>query len=381
MLDSSAASLRVDPGILGVYFPKGKPGVVGQLVKNPKLAATLERIAAEGPKAFYEGPVAQDLVGAARSLGGALTLEDMKAYRPVERQPLVVHWEGYDVYTMPPPSAGGLMLVQALGMFTSAELKALGKNSGAYQHMVGEALRSAIADRMRFLGDPDLVNADVPRLIAAPRLAQRKKLFALDRTHATPRFGLEGGGTHHLVTADRSGNVVSLTTTVNRLFGAKITGGESGVVLNDELDDFTEQKAVKPFGMNQSPNRARPLARPVSSMTPTIVVRAGRPVLAIGGSGGPAIATNVTELVLNRLVFATKPNELVSGPRFYVPTTGPTILLEAQATPELIKDLEARGEVVGKMPFAGSAVQLIAIENGRKFPASDPRKHGSARAE
>ena len=225
------------------------------------------------------------------------------------------------------------------------------------------------------------MKSDISRLLAAPRLAQRRRSFALDRTHATPRFGLEGGGTHHLVTADRSGNVVSLTTTVNRLFGAKITGAESGVVLNDELDDFTEQKAVKPFGMTESPNRARPLARPVSSMTPTIVVRAGRPVLALGGSGGPTIPINVTQLLLNRLVFGTKPNELVSAARFYVHTTGPTILLEAGASPELIQDLESRGEVVEKMPFTGSAVQLIAFENGRKFPASDPRKHGSARAE
>ena len=154
MLNSSAASLRVDPGILGVYFPKGKPAVLGQLVKNPKLGATLERIAAEGPKAFYEGPIARDLVTTAQALGGALTLEDLKAYRPVERQPLHVRWEGHDVYTMPPPSAGGLMVAQTLGLFASAELKAFGKNSGAYQHMVAEALRGAIADRMRLSATP-----------------------------------------------------------------------------------------------------------------------------------------------------------------------------------------------------------------------------------
>ena len=381
MLDASAAALRVDPGILGVYFPNGKPAAIGQLVKNPRLGATLERIAAEGPAAFYDGPVARDMVAAARALGSPLTVDELKAYRPVERKPLHSVWEGHDVYTMPPPSAGGLMLAQTLALFSSSELKPLGRDSGAYQHLVAEALRGAIADRMRFVADPDRQAVDVPRLLDAKRLAERKRSIALDRTHATPRFGLEGGGTHHLVTADRTGNVVSLTTTVNRLLGAKITGTESGVLLNDQLDDFTESKAVAPFGLKESPNRARPLARPVSSMTPTIVIRAGRPVLAIGGSGGPTIATNVTQLTLARLVFGTKPSDLVSGTRFYVPTSGPTILLEAAAAPALKADLEARGEVVGKMSFTGSAVQLIAFEAGRKLPASDPRKYGSARAE
>jgi gamma-glutamyltranspeptidase / glutathione hydrolase len=381
MLESSAASLRVDPGISSVYFPNGKPAAIGQLMKNPKLGATLDRIAAEGPAAFYEGPVARDLVSAARAAGSPLTVEELKAYRPVERKPLHTAWEGNDVYTMPPPSAGGLMLAQTLALFSSSELKALGKDSGAYQHMVAEALRGAIADRMRFVADPDRLVVDVQRLLDGKRLAERKRTMALNRTHATPRFGLEGGGTHHLVTADRAGNVVSLTTTVNRLFGAKITGSESGVVLNDELDDFTDNKAVLPFGLKESPNRARPLARPVSSMTPTIVVRAGRPVLAIGGSGGPTIATNVTQLTLARLLFGTKPSDLVKGQRFYVPTSGSTILLEAAAPTALKADLETRGEVVGKMPFTGSAIQMIAFENGRKLPASDPRKHGSARAE
>jgi gamma-glutamyltranspeptidase / glutathione hydrolase len=381
MLDGNAAGLKVDPGILGVYFPNGKPAAVGKLIRNPKLGATLDRIAAEGPAAFYEGSVARDLVSAAQAAGSPLTADELKAYRPVERKPLHSAWEGHDIYTMPPPSAGGLMLAQTLALLSSSELKALGKDSGAYQHVVAEALRSAIADRMRFVSDPDRQVVDVPRLLDAKRLAERKRTIALNRTHAAPRFGLEGGGTHHLVTADRAGNVVSLTTTVNRLFGAKITGAESGVVLNDQLDDFTESKAVAPFGLKESPNRARPLARPVSSMTPTIVVRAGRPVLAIGGSGGPTIATNVTQLTLSRLVFGTKPSDLVKGQRFYVPTSGSTILLEAAAPPALKADLESRGEVVGKMPFTGSAVQLIALENGRKFPASDPRKHGSARAE
>jgi gamma-glutamyltranspeptidase/glutathione hydrolase len=212
-------------------------------------------------------------------------------------------------------------------------------------------------------------------------MAQRKKHIALDRTHAAPRFGLEEHGTHHLVTADAQGNFVSLTTTVNRVFGAKISSDDSGVVLNDELDDFSKQKDVVPFGMKQSPNRPRPGARPVSSMSPTLVVKNGEVVLAIGGSGGTTIPTNVTQLLLGRLAFGKRPAELVKMQRFYVPTSGPTILVEKGASEALRKDLEWRGEVVATMPFTSSGVQLIAVERGRKLPASDPRKHGSALAE
>ena len=145
------------------------------------------------------------------------------------------------------------------------------------------------------------------------------------------------------------------------------------MVLNDELDDFSKQSDVASLGLKESPNRPRPGARPVSSMTPTLVVKDGAVVLALGGSGGTTIATNVTQLLLGRLVFGKSPAELVKAPRFYVPTQG--------ASPGLIEDLKWRGEVVGSMKFTSSGVQMIAIDKGRKLPASDPRKHGSAKAE
>jgi gamma-glutamyltranspeptidase/glutathione hydrolase len=380
-LGAGTKTLRIDPGLSALFYPGGKPAAVGALLKNESLSRTLARIAAEGPPGFYQGATASDVVAAARAHGGALAQSDLDAYKPVERQALAVSWEGHQIYTMPPPSAGGLMLAQVLKLFTKAELSKHGYGSGVYQHVLAEAMRGAFADRMRFVGDPDHQPVDVAKLLAAERLAKRKKTIAQDRTHAIPRFGLEEHGTHHLVTADAAGNVVSLTTTVNRAFGAKLTGSSSGVVLNDELDDFTAKKAVAPFGLTESPNRPRPGARPVSSMTPTLVVKDGRVVLAIGGSGGTTIATNVTQLVVARLAFGKSPAELVKAPRFYVPTEGASILLEKGASPKLVEDLEWRGEVVGTMKFTQSGVQMIAIENGRKLPASDPRKHGSARAE
>lgn len=381
MLVSSEKELRADSGIGALFYPGGKPAAVGALIKNEKLSATLAKIAAEGAPGFYAGSVAADVVAAARAHGGALEERDLDAYKPVERAAIKLSWDGHDVYTMPPPSAGGLMLAELLGLFSRAELQKLGWNTGAYQHVLAEGMRGAVADRMRYLGDPDQQKVELDQLLSPRRLARRKKTIALDRTHAAPRFGLEEHGTHHLVTADAAGNVVSLTTTVNRVFGTKLSGSASGVVLNDELDDFTKQKDVATFGMKESPNRPRPGARPVSSMTPTLVVKDGQVVFALGGSGGTAIATNVSQLLLGRLAFGKSPQDLVQAPRFYVSTTGSSILLEKGAAKALVDDLAWRGEVVGTQTFTSSGVQMIAIEKGRKLPASDPRKHGSAKAE
>lgn len=376
-LASQEKRLKVDATLASVFFPGGKPAVAGARVQRPLLGATLERIAAEGPKALYEGPIAQDIVDTARAAGGALTLEELRSYRPIERKPIEVSWEGYRVLTMPLPSAGGMMVAQTLRLFSKQELAKLGRESGAYQHLIAEAMRGSLADRMRHLGDGDHQKVDMDALVAEGRMAQRRKTIAIDRTHALPRFGLEGQGTHHLVTMDEAGNMVSLTTTVNRSFGAKLVT-KGGIVLNDELDDFTAQKDVAPFALAQSPNRPRPGARPLSSMTPTIVLRDGKAVLGLGGSGGPTIATNVTQLLLDNLVFGLSPAEAVKARRFYVPSSRATILLEDGASEALKKDLAWRGEIVATMPFKSSAVQMIAVHQGRVLAASDPRKLGGA---
>jgi gamma-glutamyltranspeptidase / glutathione hydrolase len=374
--------LRIDPSLEALYFAPGKgPRAAGARVRNPALGKTLERIGAEGPAAFYTGPVAAEIARAASDHGSAMTPEDLAGYMPRERTPLVLDWEGYRVYTMPPPSAGGMMLVQTLSLFSRAELQKFGFGSGAYLHMLAEAARGAVADRMRHLGDPDHHAVDVDRLVAPGRMARRKASLGVDRTHALPRFGLEEHGTHHIVTADAAGNVVSLTTTVNRPFGARIVASGSGVVLNDELNDFTQQTDVGIFGMKESPNRPRPGARPVSSMTPTIVTRDGNPVLALGGSGGLTIGTNVTQVAVSLLTFGTDPDEALRADRFSIPSERGTVSLAKGAPEALVRDLEWRGEIVTTRRFEAHAVQLIAIEGDKKRPAADPRKNGSALAE
>ena len=369
---------RTDPGLGALFFPAGKALAAGAQVKNPKLAHTLMRLAEQGKAPFYEGDLGRELVATAHAHGGALSYADLKGYRPVPRAPLHVSWEGFDVYTAPPPSAGGLMVAETLGMFSKAELMRLGQGSGAYQHTLAEAMRGALSDRFRLFGDPAFENLNLSALLDPKRLAARKALLSSERTHALPRFQENEHGTHHLLVMDRDGNVASITTTVNTGFGAKLSAAQSGIVLNDELDDFTAQKDVAAYGLRESPNRPRAGARPISSMAPTMVVKDGKVVFALGGSGGQLIATNVTQLLVTRLAFGATPDALVHAPRFAVPASGPTLRVEAGAPPTLLADLEWRGEVVKVMPENPSGVQIIAVDDAGVTAAADPRKHGSA---
>jgi gamma-glutamyltranspeptidase/glutathione hydrolase len=367
-----------DAGLAALFFPAGKAVAAGKQVKNPKLGRTLARLAEQGKTPFYEGDLGQELIATARAAGGALAAADLKDYRPLARVPLRVTWEGYDIYTAPPPSAGGLMIAQTLAMFSKAELTRLGQGTGAYQHTLAEAMRGALSDRFRLLGDPAFENVDVPALLDPKRLAARKAHISSERTLALPRFQENEHGTHHLLVMDREGNVASITTTVNNAFGAKLSAPQSGIVLNDEMDDFTAQKDVAAYGLAQSPNRPRAGARPISSMSPTLVVKDGKVVFALGGSGGQLIATNVTQLLLSRLVFGSTPDALVHAPRFAVPASGPTLRVEPGASQALLDDLKWRGEVVQEMPENTTAVQIIASDEAGVTVAADPRKHGSA---
>ncbi|MEI9954004.1 MAG: gamma-glutamyltransferase [Pseudomonadota bacterium] len=376
---SSGSKLAVmDAGLAALFFPAGKPILSGKSLKNPKLARTLRRLALDGKAPYYEGELGRELVATAQAKGGALSAADLRDYQPLSRQAIHVSWEGYDVYTMPLPSAGGLMLAETLGMYSKAELQRLGQGTGVFQHTLAEAMRGALSDRMRFLGDPDFEKPNVAALLDPQRLAARKRSISAERTQALPRFQENEHGTHHLLVIDAEGNLASITTTVNNAFGAKLSVPESGIVLNDELDDFTQQKDVAPFGLTQSPNRPRAGARPVSSMTPTVVVKDGKVVFALGGSGGQQIATNVTQLLLQRLAFGLSPAALVKLPRFAVPTSGQSIQLEAGAEKSLLDDLAWRGEVTHIMAQNSSAVQIIAVDDGVVSAAADPRKYGSA---
>jgi gamma-glutamyltranspeptidase/glutathione hydrolase len=345
------------------------------------------------------------MVRAARRTGGFLSLDDLRAYRPIEREPLKVTWEGHTVYTMPPPSAGGLLLAETLGMFAKADLEPLGLGSGAYDHLLAETFRGAIVDRMRAIGDPAFVNTDVSALMERMRLLDRRAHIALDRTRPSPKLFLQEHGTTHFIIVDAEGNIVSLTTTINNAFGAMVSTETTGVILNDELDDFAtkavtamlttgavppESRVPETSTAAQGPNEPRPFARPTSSMTPTIAFRDGLPVLAVGGSGGLRIATGVTQAFLARTVFQRSVADSVAAARVHTPTDEgppqtPILELDEDAPEGLVQDLKNRGELVRMVPNY-SAVQMVSIERGANgslhiSAASDPRKGGVARVE
>jgi gamma-glutamyltranspeptidase/glutathione hydrolase len=371
--------LSRQPAFVSAYLARGAPGA-GQRVRAPKLAATLRNVARLGKRGFYEGWVAQDIVSAARAAGGALASTDLRDYTSKVREPLRVSWDGKEVLTMPPPSAGGLLLVQTLSLFSRAELVALAPSEGARLHLLAEAMRGSFADRMRYFGDPDFAPVDLAKLLDPRRLARRKARLAAERTHTQPRFGLEEAGTHHLVTADNEGNWVTLTTTINAPFGAKIVGERSGVILNNELEDFTSKKDVAVFGVSESPNRPRARARPVSSMTPTLVLEAGSPTLALGGSGGITIAAAVTQVLLTRLASGASLTDAVAAPRFVIPPprSGKTLMLEPELMKRLGRDLEQRGELLQERELKGTGVQAVARTPSGFEAAADPRKGGHA---
>jgi gamma-glutamyltranspeptidase / glutathione hydrolase len=359
--------------------PFGAPAAEAARVKNPRLGATLRRIAAEGRAAFYSGVIARDVVDTARSAGGRISLQELESYAVVERAPLRTSWEGYEVFTMPPPSGGGLMILQTLHMHAKADLARLGHGSAAYVHLLAETFRGSVADRVRAVGDPAFVRVDVDGLAARARMQARRSRISMTKTTASERFTLGDGGTSHLVAVDGDGNVVSITSTVNNMFGSKLVT-EGGFVLNDELDDFTPEETERRFGLSRGPNSPRGGARPASSMTPTLVLRSGEPVLALGGSGGMRIPTSTTQVLLAHLVFDRPVAQAVRDARFETPSSG-GLSLDATFSPQVVHDLSLRGEVVDTSRSNFSAVQAVSIQRigGVRVleAAADPRKGGA----
>lgn len=389
---ASAFKARVQtlPSLASSFFPGGQAVALGSRVRRPELAATLLRFGAEGKRSIYEGPAAQKIVDAVRGAGGTMTREDLAAYTVKERAPLSRTIDGRTVYTMPAPSAGGLMLMEALSMYgasRSSPLAALGFGSSAYLHTVSEVMRGATADRARFAGDPTLepsVDKAYADALDPAQIAARRARIDPMKTHAPVEFKTKEQGTSHVVVVDPAGNIVSLTTTVNGPFGASIVAGDTGILLNNELDDFSSAADAATFGQKDGgPNRPRPRARPVSSMTPTIVIEGGAPILALGGSGGTRIATGATQAALARLLFDLDPSACVSHPRVH--TQGATLFVDPDLAPDVREGLRTRGETVNDEPFTGSAIQMIAWHRTPGGPvkllaAADPRKGGFAAA-
>lgn len=362
-------------GLTAQFAPGGTPLAAGAQARNAALGATLRGIAARGAAAFYEGPVARSFVATARAAGSAITEQDLTAYKVVERKPLRTSWGGHEIFTMPPPSAGGLLLLTTLGMFSPEEIGQLDPTRPDGAHLLAEVFRGGLADRFKAVGDPDRVPVDVGALLAPARLAARRKAMDPKRTTPVGAFVNEDHGTSHLLVVDSNQNVVSLTTTVNSPWGARLYAEDSGVVLNDELHDFVKKSRTQAIGIGAPPGSGRPMARPPSSMTPTVVMKDGKVALVAGGSGGMRIATSVTLVTLG-VLGGLGVGEAVKRPRVHVAPDGSLLVEPGGMSAEGKADLEGRGERVREEPA------MNAVQAARLWPAAeaaaDPRKFGEA---
>jgi len=385
---------NADEPLRAMLAPGGKSLAPGDRLKRPELARTLELFGRGGHDAFYRGAIARELAAAVQRKGGVLTVEDLANYKPLWHDPLEGTYRGHHIYGVPPP-AGGATTIEALQILDARPpLGPLGPGSSAADHAIAEALKHAFADRARALGDPAFV--DVPsRKLTDPAYARELAArVADDKVQKPEAYGgktLAGApadvphdhGTSHLCVADGEGNVVALTTTINLGFGAAFFGGSTGVLLNDEMDDFSAQPGVpNAYGLiGGFANAVAPGKRPLSSMTPLLLMKDGRPTLCAGGSGGPLIVSETVQAVVNVIDFGMDAEAAVSAPRIHAQWVPDVLLVEPEIAADVIEGLKRRGQkVVPPPPFAGSAAQVIVFKPDHLEAASDPRKGGAPAA-
>ena len=308
-----------------IFQPGGMTPKPGSLLVQSEQANTIERISKEGPEAFYSGDIAQKIVEAVQGAGGVMTLQDLQAYKPRWREPISGKWNGLNVYSFPPPSSGGAVLMRLLhGVGSGADLKVSGWNSASTVHVLVELMKRAYADRNYLLADPDHVKVPLERFV--PPEAGQKDRKAVTR-RATPakkilnpkKLMKERPHTSHFSIVDGEGNALSQTQTINLTFGSGIVAAGTGILLNNEMDDFaTAPGKQNAFGLVQgSANAVEPGKRPLSSMTPTIVVRGDKVEAVVGSPGGSFIITSVFQTILNFYVFGMSPSEAVCMPRIH----------------------------------------------------------------
>jgi gamma-glutamyltranspeptidase/glutathione hydrolase len=312
------------PASLAAFSKGGVPYQAGDVLKQPDLARTLARIAEQGPAGFYAGETADLIEKEMRRGGGLITRADLAAYAPRKRAPLRGTYRGYEVVSMPPPSSGGIALIQMLNMLEPEDLRAHGFGSAAATHLLAEAMRRAFADRARFVGDPDF-NPGLPvaRLVSKEYAAELRRTIRPDRASvSTPHsfeWPHESAETTHLSVVDEARGAVSLTYTLEDGYGSKIVVPGGGFLLNNEMGDFNAGPGLTdPNGLiGTEPNLAAPRKRMLSSMTPTILTRDGAPFLVVGSPGGRTIINTVLEVVLNVVDFGMNVQQAIDAPRFH----------------------------------------------------------------
>ncbi|MGB6313699.1 MAG: gamma-glutamyltransferase [Pseudolabrys sp.] len=356
----------------------------GQDLLQPDLAITLRAIASDGPKGFYEGPVAEKIVAAVRKAGGVMTTEDIKNYRAILREPVRGTYRGYDIVSMPPPSSGGVHLIEMLNILEGYDLAKLPR--GESLHVLAEVMKRAYADRATFMGDPDSVKMPVAGLISKKYAAALRTQIGNRATPATEvRSGnpadFEGQNTTHFSVIDSDCNAVSNTYTLNFSYGLGLVAEGTGVLLNNELDDFTSKPGTaNAYGLvGYNANLPGPGKRPLSSMTPTIVMKDGKPFLITGSPGGSRIISTVLQIIVNVIDFHLPVDQAVSAPRVHHQWQPDELSAEPGISPEILDGLVKRGHKVVPTPPQTSANSIEITADGY-VGAADRRTRGSLAA-
>jgi gamma-glutamyltranspeptidase/glutathione hydrolase len=351
ILDIMSPYLAQDSAAAAIFVPGGRVLKQGDTLRQPDLAKSLELISRDGPAAIYHGPIGEKIIAASKAGGGILSQADFDHYKVRELRPVECDYRGYHIVSAPPPSSGGVIMCEMLGILQGYDLHAMGFHSAAEVHVLVEAMRHAYLDRNKRLGDPDFVKNPVAQLIDPAYAAAVRK--QIDPERATPSATLhaaalehEGTNTTQYSIVDAAGDAVSVTYTLNNWFGSGHVAPGTGIVMNDEMDDFTAKEGVaNMFGLMQGePNAIQPGKTPLSSMTPTIVTKDGKLVMVVGSPGGARIITITLEAIVNVIDHGMNVQEAVDAPRIHEQFLPDTVYLERWAlSPDTRKLLEERG--------------------------------------
>lgn len=375
------------PSTMSVFTRSGQPYRQGDTLRQPDLASTLRAIRDRGPEGFYTGAVAEQIVAQVRRDGGIITEEDLRDYQAVERDPVVGSYRGYDIITAAPPSAGGVTLLEILNILERFDLREMGWNSSRTLHTFAAACQRAYADRSAYLGDPDFVAVPTDELVSKEYAGRRAagaetpKAARSADMHEGDVTGPDHYTTHYCV-ADRFGNVVSVTYTLNDLYGCKTVVEGAGFFLNDEMDDFTVKAGARNMFslVGGVPNEIEPGKRMLSSMTPTIIVKDSRPFLVLGARGGSRIPTTVAQIICNAIDFGMTVQEAVDAPRLHDQWIPDTLYYERFAiSKDVIDNMKAMGYSLSEV-YSTAHAQAIMIDSagGWLLGGPDPREEGVA---
>lgn len=384
--------LLSNPAAKAIFTRNGQPLKKGDRLIQTDLAETLQKIATN-PQSFYTGDIAKAIVADMKNNQGLMTLEDLKNYKPIWREPVCGTFREAQICSMPPPSSGGVHLLEILNIISDTDLAALGWHDPNAIHLIVEAMRIAYADRAVHLGDPDFVEVPIAQLTSLEYAKMRRQEIDMQRVRRSQevqavdeatlqRLQNESPDTTHLTVVDNGRNVVSLTFTVNGAFGAGVVAAGTGILLNNEMDDFSIAPGVPNlYGLiGGEANAIAPFKTPLSSMTPAIVTKNGRFLMAAGSPGGSTIITTVLQVALNVIEYDMDAGAAVSAPRLHHQWLPDELWLERGGfDPKIVDDLERRGHNIKIRDGWGNANAIVLTKDGVLEGAADPRGEGAAK--